>query len=206
MKKDFEKDIRIKNKQKFINFLTFFGFALSIFAFILFYRMGVFTHPAAMRALVKSHGIIGPLVVIALQIIQVVIPVLPGGFISATSVLVFGSFMGFLYNYIGVVIGSIILFEMGRIYGTPFVKLFVPKKTYEKYVGKLSQGRAFDWFFMAMIFAPIAPDDALVLLASQTKMTYRFFLTSIIFGKIFGVAMYSFAWVYGLDWLQKLLN
>src|SRR5574342_178472 len=42
------------------------------------------------------------------------------------------------------------------------------------------------------ILLPIAPDDALVLVSSQTKMTWRFFLFTILFGKPWSIFLYSY--------------
>ena len=47
---------------------------------------------------------------IFLQTIQVIIPIVPGGASSALGITAFGAVNGFIYNYIGICIGSIYIF------------------------------------------------------------------------------------------------
>ena len=47
---------------------------------------------------------------ILFQIIQCVIPIIPGGFGCVIGVAVFGPVYGFIYNYISICMGSIINF------------------------------------------------------------------------------------------------
>ncbi|MFX3816584.1 VTT domain-containing protein, partial [Streptococcus suis] len=76
-----------------------------------------------------------------MQIIQVIIPIIPGGLTIAAGVLIFGPFWGFVYNYVGIVVGSVILFHLGRKYGQSLVQVFVKEKTYNKYMAWLEKGQ-----------------------------------------------------------------
>ncbi|URZ88506.1 VTT domain-containing protein [Floricoccus penangensis] len=194
-----------QTRQRIVNIVTVVAFLSSFALAFYLYKLGIFNDDNVLKSTVEAHPVFGPLLMIGLQIIQVVVPVVPAGILCASAVLIFGPIWGFIYNYIGIVLGSLILFHMGRQYGKPFVMTFVPEKTYNKYLSKVDKGKKFDWFFFWMIFAPVAPDDALVLIASQTRMTYKFFTFSIVIGKIFGVGLYSLAWTFGLEWLKNFL-
>ena len=45
-----------------------------------------------------------------LQIVQVIIPILPGGISSVAGMLMFGNLQGLLYSYLGLIIGEFIGF------------------------------------------------------------------------------------------------
>ena len=129
-----------------IHFLT----AVSITAMVLFviYGMqnGLFTDRTKMEMLIERGGIFGPLFFIFIQMVQVVVPIIPGGISCAAGAILFGPWMGLLYNYIGIVIGSMINFYLARRYGQCFVKYFVKEETYEKYAQWLEKGKKFDKF------------------------------------------------------------
>lgn len=73
-------------------------------------RLGLFNNTTALQAYLGHSVLIGPIIFITIQIIQVVIPVIPGGISTAAGVLVFGPLWGFIYNYVGIAIGSIFNF------------------------------------------------------------------------------------------------
>ncbi len=70
------------------------------------------------------------MIFILLQIIQVIIPILPGGISSVAGLLMFGNGWGLLYSCIGLIIGEAIGFLLVRYYGVSFVQLILsPKST-----------------------------------------------------------------------------
>ncbi|MDR2976582.1 MAG: VTT domain-containing protein [Streptococcaceae bacterium] len=185
----------VKTSFKFFSIL---GILAMIAAVIWLFEIGAFQNQAVLKGLIYRAGIFAPIVFILIQIIQVVIPIIPGGIAVVVGVAVFGPIEGFIYNYVGIVLGSIILYTLGQRYGQSLVKAIVKETTYDKYMAKLDRGqKAFNWIFAFLIAAPMAPDDALVLIASQTKMSWRFFLTSIILGKAPAIMAYSAIVMFG---------
>jgi uncharacterized membrane protein YdjX (TVP38/TMEM64 family) len=185
----------VRNSFKFFSVL---GIIVMLAAVVWLFQIGAFRNPTVMKHLIYQAGIFAPLVFILIQIIQVVIPIIPGGIAVVVGVAVFGPIEGFIYNYIGIVIGSIILYKLGQRYGQSLVRAIIKEKTYDKYMAKLEKGqKAFNWIFTFLIAAPMAPDDALVLIASQTKMSWRFFLTSIVLGKAPAIMAYSAIVMFG---------
>ena len=71
------------------------------------WRTGVLTSQEQMQALVHSCGAVGVVLFILFQAVQVVVPVLPGGIGCLAGVLIFGPVWGFVYNYVGICIGSL---------------------------------------------------------------------------------------------------
>ena len=69
-----------------------------------------FTSVEDLQNYIKGFGIAAPLVLTLFQAFQVVVPVLPGYLGCAAGAIAFGPFVGFLCNYIGISLGSIIAF------------------------------------------------------------------------------------------------
>lgn len=169
-------------------------------------KTGLLTDRDKLEMLVKKSGIWGPAFFVLIQMVQVVIPIIPGGITCGAGVVIFGPWYGLLYNYIGITAGSLINFYLARRYGKCFVKYFVKDETYDKYIGWLDKGKKFDTFFALAIFFPCAPDDALCLIAGLTKMTWKRFTAIILLGKPASIAMYSLALVYAGTWLQRIFG
>ncbi|MHC5215053.1 TVP38/TMEM64 family protein [Enterococcus sp. LJL128] len=192
--------------RKIIQMISFIGIIATIIVTIYFLKLGVFQDTNALRGLVGDSVILGPVIFMLIQIIQVVIPVIPGGISCAAGVLIFGPVAGFIYNYVGIAIGSVIIFILSQKYGKPLILSLISDKTYNKYIGWLDNEKRFERLFAFAIFFPVAPDDALCLMAGLTKMSLRKFTMIIILAKPFSIAVYSLALMYGGTFLNSLLG
>ena len=118
--------------RKGIEISTWIGTAALLLLLVWFASKGYLTNPEALQVLLRQAGWIGPLLFMALQVLQVIIPVIPGGVSSAIGVLAFGPFWGFVYNYLGLVAGSILAFWLVRRYGKPFIRKITSPESYDK--------------------------------------------------------------------------
>jgi len=170
--------------------LVFFS-VLTIYAIYYLYQKGILTDQSKMKEFLGGYVLLAPFIFMAIQIISIIIPILPGGITSVVGVIVFGPLHGFIYNYLSIVIGSVIVFLISKRYGQRIVKILIGHKTYSKYANWLDKGKRFDKAFALAIFFPIAPDDILCYLAGLTKMSYRRYLLIIAFGKPLSILIYS---------------
>ncbi|WGF42309.1 TVP38/TMEM64 family protein [Enterococcus hirae] len=198
--------MNIAASRKLINFISIIGLVVSIGLTIYFINLGVFKDLNSLRGLVGDSIILGPIIFILIQILQVVIPIIPGGISTAAGVLIFGPYAGFIYNYVGICIGSIIIFLLGRRYGKPFILSMVSDKTYNKYVGWLGNQNRFEKLFALAIFLPVAPDDALCLMAGLTNISVKKYTWIILLAKPLSIFLYSMALIYGGHFLSGLLG
>ena len=198
--------MNIAASRKLINFISIIGLGLSIALTIYVINLGVFKDLNALRGLVGDSIILGPIIFVFIQILQVVIPIIPGGISTAAGVLIFGPYAGFIYNYIGICIGSIIIFLLGRRYGKPFILSMISDKTYNKYIGWLDNQNRFEKLFALAIFLPVAPDDALCLMAGLTNMSVKRYTLIILIAKPLSIFLYSMALIYGGQYLSGLLG
>ena len=139
---------------------------------------------------IKSYGLIAPLIFLLIQIVQVVFPVIPGGASCLVGVLAFGPIEGFIYNYVGLTLGSIVSFFLSRNFGLPLINKLFKKETVDKYLGYV-RTKKFEKIFFLGIFLPGAPDDLLCYIAGISGLTFFRFLFIILIGKPFTLIFYS---------------
>lgn len=195
-----------QTSRRLINATTALSLAGIISLTIYWWQLGLFQNQQVLHSYIQQRQIAGPFLFILIQIVQVVIPIIPGGISTVVGVLLFGPLQGFIYNYVGIALGSFAAFFLARRYGQDFILHVVPKKAYDRYIGKTKNQKAFNWFFALAIFMPVAPDDILVMLAGLTNMSWKKFSMIIIFLKPFTIAAYSYALLYGGQWLVHLLK
>ncbi len=137
------------------------------------------------RALVESGGVFSSLIFLIFQILQTTVLQIPAIFVTIAGALIFGPWEAFFISYLGVMIGSIIMFIVGRKAGRPFLYWLVGKETGENWIKKLSNGKYL--FFLMMIF-PMFPDDILCVVAGITKMSFPFFFWTNLIARGLGIA------------------
>ena len=111
------------------------------------YLNKMFNDKLTMEKIIAAYGCLAPLLFVILQIIQVIIPLIPGGASSALGAVLFGPFYGFIYNYIGIISGSLLAFILTKRYRRSFILKFVKPETMDKYIAWLDEGRRFELFF-----------------------------------------------------------
>lgn len=189
-----------------LNMVSFVGIFMTAATALYLYHLGVFQDVNALQSLVGKSPLMGPVVFVMIQIVQVIIPIIPGGVSLAAGVLIFGPIQGFIYNYLGITMGSLIIFLLGRHYGKPFVEKLVSEKVYNKYSNWLEDDKRFAKLFALAIFFPVAPDDALCLLASLTNISFKKYAVIIFLAKPFSIYLYSLALMHGWTFLTQLLG
>lgn len=191
--------------QRLIQFLGILALIGTLTLVVWFYRLGILNDSNALKDFVQRHQFWGPLIFVLVQIFQIVFPVIPGGVTTIAGFLIFGPWLGFLYNYLGIIIGSIILFLLVRIYGRKFILLFANEKTFYKYEAKLETKR-FEIFFILCMLSPISPADVLVMITGLTRISLRRFILIIMLAKPISIISYSYIWIFGGDLIKMILH
>ncbi len=162
------------------------------------YKSGIFNSKSDLIKYINSTGVWGSIIFIIVQIVQVVIPIIPGGITSIVGVIIFGALKGTFYNYIGILIGSFINFFLARHFGSSMVRKIIGDKNFDKY-GDFLEKKNFNTLFALAIFSPVAPDDILCLFAGLTKMRIKTFALILIFLKPFALIAYTLGTIFALD-------
>ena len=172
------------------NYLTILSFIILLFFGFIGYQSGIFSSPQNLEAFLKTAGIFAPIIFILIQIVQCVIPIIPGGVSCVIGVAFFGPLWGFVYNFIGISTGSIINFLLAKRYG--------------KYISWIEKGKKFDKLFAIAMFVPCAPDDLLCFLAGLTPMSLKKFIFIILTCKPWSIAAYSLGLNMVISWVTSL--
>ncbi|MBI2112887.1 TVP38/TMEM64 family protein [Candidatus Woesearchaeota archaeon] len=172
-----------------------------IIIYILMNRLNIVQHyisnPESLQKLMISLGIFAPLAIIGLQILQSLIPILPGGVITIASGFIFGPWRGLLFSLIGAMIGSSIVFFISRRFGKELAVKLMGKKEVVHFHLLFKQKKNWGLYIARMI--PIFPSDVVSLGAGLTTISFKQFfiisglgfLTQMIFYSHFGAKLVS---------------
>lgn len=195
---------KLSNKQ-WIQGITVLGILVSIWlAVYIKSNPEVFAVGGSFQYFLKELGIFGPLLFIAIQIIQVLYPVIPGGLTCVIGHVLFGPLIGFVYNTTGIFIGSVLAFLLARHYGEGFVKSFVSNRVYNKYTGYLDRSKFFERFLVAAFILPGFPDDFLCMVAGMSKMSLKKFVCITLLSKPVTLYLYTVLTYNGIQIINQI--
>ena len=150
---------------------------------------GLITDREWIRATVQSYGWAAPLVFIGIQIAQVIAAPVPGeatGFIGGY---LYGTLEGFLYSSIGLSLGSLINFGIGRFLGERFVRRLVPEAKFKR-IDRLVNRQGIIVVFL-MFVIPGFPKDYLSLALGLTTLPLKVFAILACIGRMPGTLLLS---------------
>ena len=128
---------------------------------------------------------------ILLQFSQVVFLPIPAFITVGAGVLLFGPFWGAVYSYIGIVIGSIVAYFIGRIFGVKVASWLVGKDNLKKGL-KTIKGK--DKIILTFMFLfPLFPDDILCFVAGITTIKPLFFIVMILITRFISIFVSTYS-------------
>ena len=115
------------------------------------------TDEAFLKQTVEDLGILAPLIFIGFQALQVVISPIPGEPVGILGGYLFGPWGGFFYSMIGLTLGSLACFAIGRWLGVHFVRKLLNARAWQR-IGFIVESEGA--IICAVIFAiPGLPKD-----------------------------------------------
>lgn len=145
----------------------------------------------SLQAYLKRAGVWMSILFITLQFSQVVILPIPSTVTVVAGAALFGPLMGSVYSLIGIVIGSVTAFLIGRYAGYRVVAWLVGKDTLDKWLKKV-KGKD-KLLLSAMFLLPVFPDDVLCFVAGLSSMSLWFFIVVILVSRILAIFTTSFS-------------
>ena len=145
----------------------------------------------ALREYIGSFGSVAVIIFIVFSYLQVVILPVPGSVTVAAGVLLFGPLQCAIYSFIGIVLGSITAFAIGRWIGYKAVCWIVGKEDLDKWLDKI-KGK--DYLILSLMFLlPMFPDDILCFVAGLSSMTWPYFVVMIIITRLLSCLTVSYS-------------
>lgn len=159
--------------------------AILAFASICYYvilkydLMTKFNSTDKIQTFLSKYGAYAGIIFIIIQFLQVTLIPLPAALTTMAGVALFGFWPTFLYSVVGMMIGSMLAFYLGRKFGVKLIIWLFGKNAYNKYI-KITQGK--DKVVLTLMFLfPFFPDDLLCIVAGITDMKYwQFFIIMLI--------------------------
>ena len=139
------------------------------------------------KRFLKAAGPLAPMVFIVAQSLQVVLAPIPGeatGFIGGY---LFGAPLGMLYSTIGLTLGSMMAFGLGRWLEHKFVERVVSRQTLERFDFLMEHQGALIAFFFFVV--PGFPKDYLCFILGLSPMPWKLFFILSTMGRLPGTLM-----------------
>ena len=127
------------------------------------------------RDYVQSFGLLGPLVVLGLQILQVFIALIPGEIVESAAGYVLGPWLGTAVCYLGIALASTLIFTLTRRYGVRLVEVFVSRERINE-LRFLNTERKRNNLIFLLFFIPGTPKDLLTYFVGLTEIKLGSFL------------------------------
>lgn len=132
-----------------------------------------FSNVTEFKNFISNLGFWGVFIYILIQILQVVFLPIPASIICIVGSLIFGPILGGMYCCIGVVIGSLISYGIGKLYGYKLVSWIIGIDNTDKY-SQILRKRGGSFLAIAFLM-PMFPDDILCFIAGITQMPTKTF-------------------------------
>ncbi len=131
--------------------------------------------PETFRDYVKSHGPLGPLIMIGIMVMQVIVAFIPGEPFELGAGFVFGWLSGSLLCLAGAAAASAMVFLAVRAWGVKIVELFFPREKIKSY-SFLQNEKKLDLLVFILFLIPGTPKDLLTYVVGLTPMKLTTFL------------------------------
>ncbi len=177
---------------KFLTLLNIVA-ALVLVSYIALYYSGVLekiNNVEELRKFVKESGQWGILVLFGLTLLQVVVLPIPAAVTILIGVLMYGSTVSFIVSTLGTIAGSIICFLLGKFFGYRVVAWIIGDEKAKKYADFINEKGKIP--FIVMLLFPFFPDDILCMTAGLTKMTFKFFIITVVLTRPVMIAFVSY--------------
>jgi uncharacterized membrane protein YdjX (TVP38/TMEM64 family) len=130
-----------------------------------------------LKQTLRDWGILAPLFFMALQALQVIISPIPGEATGFLGGYLFGEWLGLLYSTIGLTVGSVAAFAIGRWLGAHYVRNLVKKETWDK-LGFIVEAEGAILCFMIFLIPGLPKDMVCYLFGISPMPLWVFTLVS----------------------------
>lgn len=185
-----QKEIKVMSNKNKILRTTLVLVGLSLFV-ILFYYVLVWTGAweyinsvDKIRQLILSLGFWGRFAFVMIQFLQVTFLPIPSTISTLAGVLIYGPLQAALLSLSGIMLGSVLAFWLGRVFGKKLVVFMVGEETCKKWTRFLTNAK---YSFFVMMLLPVFPDDVLCLVAGLTNMSWTFFVVTNLISRPIGI-------------------
>jgi uncharacterized membrane protein YdjX (TVP38/TMEM64 family) len=143
-----------------------------------------------LRATIASWGWAAPVVFMAIQALQVIISPIPGEITGPAGGALFGTMWGLIYSTIGLTVGTLFCFWVGRQWGEPLVRPWLSEHNWNRLSFVLEAEGAILCFVLYLI--PGFPKDIISYLFGISPMPFWVFAVISTLGRLPGTWISSY--------------
>lgn len=143
------------------------------------------------RSYIQSFGVMGWLVLLVLQFLQVFIALIPGELVESAAGYAFGPIVGTLLCYAGVAAASCVVFALTRRFGVKLVEIFISREKINE-LRFINSERKRNLFIFLVFFIPGTPKDLLTYFVGLTDIKLHDFLLISLVARIPSVVSSTF--------------
>jgi len=142
-----------------------------------------------LKQTLRQWGVLDPVIFMGLQALQVVIAPIPGELTGILGGYLFGQWVGLLYSTIGLTVGSVAAFAVGRWLGTHYVQKLVSPDIWRK-MGFIVEAEGVILCFIIFLI-PGLPKDMTCYLFGLSPMPFWVFAVVSTLGRVPGTWLLS---------------
>lgn len=128
-----------------------------------------------LQEFISNSGAVAPLIFILVSFLQVTFVPIPGAITILAGNYLFGWTLSFIYSYIGMMLGAIFAWWLGKIAGRPYINWIAGGKAQANSWFKRLKGKETIFLFFAFLL-PLFPDDLLCSVAGVLPIKFMTFL------------------------------
>ncbi len=177
-----------KNSGPIIKFVLFALALIGVVYIFKFTDIGAGITPEAIKGFVEGFGILGPVIFIFIYAAGTIF-LIPGTVLTFAGAILFGTAKGFLYNWIGAVIGATLCFMSAKYLGRDFVVSITRGKA-KKLDTKIGEKGFMAVFIPRLI--PVVPFNILNFGSGLTKISLKDYFLATALGIIPGTFIYTY--------------
>lgn len=159
-----------------------------------------FSDRDAIAQTMQEVGILGPVILSILFILQVFLAFIPGQALMVTCGFLYGFWGGFLLSWLSLVIGGEIAFVLARRYGRSFAEKWIASDVLGRWDSS-ARGQGIG-FYAVMLVMPLVPNDAMCYVAGLGSIARVRFTIANLVGRGLACLLTSAAGAFGgnLPW------
>ena len=139
----------------------------------------------------QSFGTLGVVMFVLIQSAQVIMAPIPGELTQFAGGYIYGTWLGTLYSMVGILLGSMVVFVLGRWLGFPLLRLIIPDRVLQKFNFLINHPKT-ELVILVLFLIPGSPKDMLTYIAGLTPVKpVRFFVTAMV-ARFPGILLSSF--------------
>ncbi len=177
----------IGNRRGILKALVMVAFILIAIVIVRFTSVGKYLTPQQINALLATAGVWAPVVFIILYAVGVCLFV-PGTLLTAVGAAVFGPFEGFVYVWIGAMLGSAGAFLIGRYLGREFAASLIGPRL-QRYDEAIERNGFATVLYLRLVYFPFTPMNFGM---GLTRVRFQDYLVGTGVGILVGTFIFTF--------------